>query len=203
MNSNSRLARDFFKKDTVTVAKELIGKHLVRKTKWGNLIGKITEVEAYLGPTDKACHTYNYKKTKRTKTMYKEPGTLYIYLIYGMYHCLNVITEPKGIPCAVLIRRLYPIDGIEQMLQYRKVKRLGKNFKDLVDGPGKLCIALNITKDEFNGIDSCSRDSKVFFTSGQIKSDERITLSKRIGIDYAEEDKDRLLRFTLTNNKLS
>ena len=106
MDPNERLTRDFFKKDTINVAKELIGKYLVRRTKKGVLTGKIIEVEAYLGPNDKACHTYNYKKTERTMPMYEEPGTLYVYLIYGVYHCLNVITEPKGMPCAVLIRQL-------------------------------------------------------------------------------------------------
>lgn len=202
MDPNERLTRDFFKKDTINVAKELIGKYLVRRTKKGVLTGKIIEVEAYLGPNDKACHTYNYKKTERTMPMYEEPGTLYVYLIYGVYHCLNVITEPKGMPCAVLIRQLFPIDGIEHMVQNRKTK-IGKDFKNLADGPGKLCIALDITKNEFNGKDSCSTDSKLFFTTGEKGLNEKITVNKRIGIDYAEEDKDRLLRFTLINRKLS
>ena len=191
-----RLNRDFFNGYTEEVAKELIGKYIVRKTKRGTIIGKIIEVEAYLGPSDKACHSFNYKKTERTKPMYMKPGTLYIYFIYGMYYCLNVVTEPEGMPCAVLIRQLYPVDGIEIMKKNRKVK-IGKNYKNLTDGPAKLCMALNITKKEFNGEDSCSHDSKLFFTEGEDIKKDSIIADKRIGIDYAEEDKDRLLRFTL------
>lgn len=201
MTELKRLNREFFSKNTELVAKELLGNYLVRKTERGQLIGKIIEVEAYLGPHDKASHSYNYKKTERTKIMYKKPGTLYIYLIYGLYYCLNVITEPKEIPCAVLIRKLYPIDGIDLMMENRKV-RIGKKFKNLVDGPGKLCTALNITKDIFNGKDSCSSSSKLYFTQGEKSQNKKIILNKRIGIDYAEEDKDRLLRFTLENEIL-
>jgi len=198
MNEFNQLNREFFLKDTKTVAKELLGKYLVRKSSNGNMVGMIIEVEAYLGPHDKASHSYKYRKTDRTKIMYMKPGTLYIYLIYGLYHCLNVITEPEGMPCAVLIRQLYPIEGIELMCRNRNVK-IGKNFKNLVDGPSKLCIALDITKDEFNGKDSCKSDSKLYFAKGEKIPKDKIVLNKRIGIDYAEEDKDRLLRFSLKN----
>lgn len=198
MSKLKRLNRDFFNRHTVEVAKELLGKYIVRKIKRGNIIGKIIEVEAYLGPSDKACHSYNYKKTERTKPMYMKPGTLYIYFIYGMYYCLNVITEPEGMPCAVLIRKLYPIDGIEIMKKNRKAK-IGKNYKNLTDGPAKLCMALNIVKEEFNGKDSCASDSKLFFTYGENINPNEIILGKRIGIEYAQEDKDKLFRFTLKN----
>lgn len=192
----TRLQRDFFERDTKRVAKELLGKYLVRETENGNMVTKIIETEAYLGSNDKACHTYNYKKTKRTKTMYKIPGTIYVYLIYGMYHCLNVITEPKGEPCAVLIRELYPVDGIEMMKENRDVK-IGKDYKNLMDGPGKLCMALEITKEKFNGKDACDPKSMLYFTRGENINSSGITVHKRIGIDYAEEDKDRLLRFRI------
>ena len=196
MSEFHRLQRDFFNRNTQVVAKELLGKYLVRKTNKGELIGKIVEVEAYLGPNDKACHCYNYKKTEKTKVMYMQPGTIYVYYIYGMYFCLNVITEPEGIPCAVFIRQLYPIDGIDLMKENRRAK-IGKNYKNLTDGPSKLCMAMNITKEEFNGKDSCSPNSKLFFTLGKKVNDNEIISHKRIGIDYAEEDKDLLLRFTL------
>ncbi|MFW9988766.1 MAG: DNA-3-methyladenine glycosylase [Candidatus Odinarchaeota archaeon] len=196
-----RLNREFFIKDTEFVAKELLGKYLVRKKRGRQMIGKVIEVEAYVGPNDKACHSYNYKKTERTRTMYMKPGTLYIYMIYGMYYCLNVITEPEEMPCAVLIRKLFPISGIELMIENRNVK-IGKNYKNLVDGPSKLCMALNITKDKFNEKDSCKMESKLYFTQGEKLSNKKILLNKRIGIDYAEEDKDRLLRFTLENEIL-
>ncbi|MFX1480913.1 MAG: DNA-3-methyladenine glycosylase [Promethearchaeota archaeon] len=196
MDTQEKLTRDFFIRDTKKVAKELLGKYLVRRTMKGDMIGKIIEVEAYLGPKDKASHSYNYKKTKRTETMYEKPGTVYVYLIYGMYYCLNVITEPEGIPTAVLIRQLFPIEGIKQMVENRK-RQIRKNFKNLVDGPGKLCMALNISKSEFNGTDCCSNESNLYFTHGENVVDENIVADKRIGIAYAEEDKERLLRFGL------
>ena len=189
-----RLPRDFFSRDTRLVAEQLLGKFLVRETDEGQMIGKIIELEAYLGIEDKASHCYGGKKTEKTKIMYMEPGTLYVYYIYGMYFCLNVITEPIGVPCAIFIRKLHPIEGIDIMKRNRNVK-IGKNFKNLIDGPSKLCAALNITKDLFNGKDSCSPDSKLYFSEGLEKEQYRIVLEKRIGIDYAEEDKDKLLRF--------
>lgn len=195
-NNLKRLTREFFNRDTKKVAKDLIGRYLVRETNKGKMIGKITEVEAYAGPNDKACHCYDYKKTERTKIMYKIPGTHYVYLIYGMYHCLNVVTEKEGMPCAVLIRELYPIKGIELMKKNRTVK-IGKNYKNLVDGPGKLCMALKITKEKFNGKDSCHSDVKLYYANGETIHQDDIKSLKRIGIDYAEEDKHRLLRFKL------
>lgn len=192
----NRLERDFFNRETTSVAQELLGKYLVRKTDLGNIVGKIIEVEAYLGTSDKASHCYNNKKTEKTRIMYMKPGTFYVYYIYGMYFCLNVITEPEGIPCTIFIRKLFPIEGIELMKQYRNVK-IGKNYKNLVDGPSKLCMAFNINKEEFNGQDSCVEDSKLYFAEGKIIENKKISFDKRIGIAYAEEDKDLLLRFTL------
>ncbi len=196
MDEFKRLTRCFFLKDTQLIAKDMLGKYLVRETEKGMMIGKVIEVEAYLGAEDKACHCYNYKKTEKTKVMYMKPGTLYVYFIYGTYFCLNVITEPEGVPCAVFIRALSPIDGIELMKTNRPVK-IGKNFRNLIDGPSKLCMALNITKNLFNGYDSCSKDAKLYFTRGETIDPSEIIQSARIGIDYAGEDKDRPLRFSL------
>jgi DNA-3-methyladenine glycosylase len=192
----NRLNTDFFSRDTVEVGKDLLGRYLIRKTAIGEMVGKIVEVEAYLGIDDKACHAYKNKRTEKTKIMFMKPGTLYIYYIYGMYFCLNVVTELEGIPCAIFVRKLYPIKGTELMIENRKAK-IGKNFKNLVDGPGKLCMAFDITKEEFNGTDSCAKDSKLFFAEGNNIDNKKISLFRRIGIDYAEEDKDRLLRFAL------
>ena len=196
MREITRVTREFFNRKTEKVAKDLLGKYLTRKTNMGVIIGKVIEVEAYLGPNDKACHCYNYKKTEKTKVMYMKPGTIYVYYIYGMYFCLNIITETEGMPCAVFIRQLYPIEGIDLMKENRKAK-IGKNYKNLVDGPSKLCMAMNITKEEFNGKDSCTSSSKLFLSQGQKINTNNIILNKRIGIDYAKEDKDLLLRFTL------
>ena len=194
---NKRLERNFFARDTQTIAKEILGKYLVRRTDKGVMVGKIIEVEAYLGTGDKACHCYNYKKTEKTKIMYMKPGTLYVYYIYGTYFCLNVITEPEGMPCAVFFRQLYPIGGIDLMKENRTVK-IGKNYKNLLDGPSKLCMALNITKDLFNGNDSCDPKATLFFTEGEKIDTNTINSNKRVGIDYAEEDKDLLLRFSVS-----
>ena len=173
-----RLNREFFNRKTDIVAEDLIGKYLVRETEDSKMVGKIIEVEAYLGSKDKASHSYNYKKTERTKTMYSKSGTLYVYFIYGMYFCLNVITELEEMPCAVLIRKLYPIDGTELMIENRKVQ-LGKNFKNLIDGPGKVCMAFKITKEEFNGKDSCSISSRLYFSQGEKIDRKNIIKSKR------------------------
>jgi DNA-3-methyladenine glycosylase len=195
-----RLNREFFSGETKQVASELLGTYLIRETERSRIVGRIIEVEAYLGSNDKACHSYNLKKTERTKVMYQIPGTLYVYIIYGLHHCLNVITEPEGLPCAVLIRQLYPVEGIDKMVKNRDVA-IRKNYKNLVDGPGKLCQAFNITKNEFNGKDSCSSGVKLYFAQGYPLDYEIIIKSKRIGIEYAEEDKDLLLRYTLVNDK--
>ncbi len=196
MSDIIRLKRKFFERDTQSVAEDMLGKYLVRKTAKGTIICKIIEVEAYLGPEDKASHCYGYKKTEKTKIMYMKPGTLYVYYIYGTYFCLNVITEPEGMPCGVFFRQLYPIEGIELMKQNRTVK-IGKNYKNLIDGPSKLCMALNITKENHNGKDSCSPDASLYFAEGININKDEIILNKRVGIDYAEEDKDRLLRFSI------
>ena len=129
MSELKRLPRNFFNRKTEIVAKDLLGRYLIRKTNKGDIIGKIIEVEAYIGPNDKACHCYNFKKTEKTKIMYMKPGTIYVYYIYGMYFCLNVITEKQGMPCAVFIRKLYPVKGIDLMKENRNTK-IGKNYKN-------------------------------------------------------------------------
>ena len=101
----ARLSRDFFDRDTLTVSRELLGKYLCRRLESGELLAlRLTETEAYIGRRDKACHAYNYRRTPRTETLFMAPGHAYIYFIYGMYHCLNFVTEPEGEPSAVLLR---------------------------------------------------------------------------------------------------
>ena len=99
-----KLSKLFYDRDTCQVAQDLLGKYLVRVQNGIPLVVRIHETEAYVGPMDKACHAYNYRRTARTETLFAPPGTAYIYLIYGMYHCLNFVTEPEGTPCAVLLR---------------------------------------------------------------------------------------------------
>ena len=147
-----KLTQAFYHRDTRLVAQALLGKYLVRFQDGLPLVVRIQETEAYIGRMDKACHAYNYRRTPRTETLFAPPGTAYIYLIYGMYHCLNFVTEPEGEPCAVLIRGGQPRGslsflarnrygvGWEQLSAYQR-----KNF---LNGPGKLCQALALTRAE-------------------------------------------------------
>ena len=112
-----KLSKLFYDRDTCQVAQDLLGKYLVRVQNGIPLVVRIQETEAYVGPIDKACHAYNYRRTARTETLFAPPGTAYIYLIYGMYHCLNFVTEPAGTPCAVLLRGGAARAGIAQMAQ--------------------------------------------------------------------------------------
>ena len=105
------LPKSFYNRDTVEVARDLLGKYLVREYQGEQLVCRIMETEAYVGRIDKACHAYGYKRTPRTQTLFAPPGTAYIYLIYGMYHCLNLVTEPEGEPCAVLLRGAVPVQN--------------------------------------------------------------------------------------------
>ena len=116
----ARLSREFYAGDTVEIARALLGKILVRRMDDGTLLaGRITEMEAYIGRCAKACHAYNYRRTERTETLFAPPGHAYIYLIYGMHHCLNFVTEPEGEPAAVLLRAIEPVFGTDTMLRLR------------------------------------------------------------------------------------
>lgn len=166
------LTEKFFARSALTVARELIGKYLVRKRGKREMAYMITETEAYVGPHDKGCHAYK-GRTKRTEILYAKPGTLYIYLIYGMYHMINVVTDKENYPAAVLIR------GI---LNY--------------DGPGKVAKTMNITK-TYNGC-MADRKSGVWFEDrGTVIPKRAIQKTSRIGIDYAEEWKNKPYRFVV------
>ena len=187
------LNRDFYTRDTLTVAKDLLGKILVNKTKEGVTKGRIVDVEAYMGPNDKAAHSYHKVNSKRTQIQYLEGGYAYIYLIYGMYHCMNIVTSEVERPESVLIRGLEPVEGIELMH-----KRRGRDkIKELCNGPGKLCIAMGIKKEHY-GMDLCG--TKLYIEDDTEIIDYNIIASKRINIDYAEEAKDYLWRFTIENS---
>ena len=210
--SSTRLPREFFTRDGITVARELLGKILVHETPRGIVRGIITEVESYMGENDKGSHTYGGKRTERTEPMYHIGGTSYVYLIYGMYSCMNVSCMTDGIPQAVLLRSVVPADEESRSimtelrlepLNRRQVKKNKTAFtrdnlpvslkKHLADGPGKMCIAMNITKAD-NNIDMVKSDS-FYFTEGIEVGPEQIMAGKRIGIDYAEEAADYLWRF--------
>ena len=183
-----RLDRSFFNRDTVEVARDLLGKRLVRVTGGHTLVCRVTETEAYVGRCDKACHAYGYRRTARTETLFAPPGTAYIYLIYGMYHCLNFVTEPEGEPCAVLLRGLEALEGGDIISLNRFGVPLAEltpaRRRQLLNGPGKVCRGLALTRAQ-NGLD--------LVTSGELwlaDDGERpgpIHAGPRVGIDYAEE----------------
>lgn len=191
-----KLDRDFYLQDTLTVAKQLLGKYIVREHNGTRLVAKITETEGYIGSVDKACHCFGGKATPRTKIMFETGGYAYVYLIYGMYYCFNVVTEKSGNGCAVLIRGVKPVENVEYMSRLRYNKSYNElsdyQIKNFANGPGKLCKALDITK-ALNGEDLLA--DKLYITEGEaIKA---FKTGKRINIDYAEEAKDFLWRFYL------
>ncbi len=195
------LENDFFKRDTVEVAKNLLGKKIIRNISGNFFCAKIVETEAYLGLNDKACHSYGGNITKRNKTLYLEGGHIYVYLIYGMYNLLNTVTRDKDHPEAVLIRALEPIKNLDGFSQ----NRFGEFYKDLnnyqkknlCNGPGKLSMALGIDRSLNEKI--LSKDY-LYMVDGEDISEKNIVTTKRIGIDYAGEDAKLPLRFYIKNN---
>lgn len=189
-----RIEREFYMRDAVTVGKDILGKIIVKKTADGRIMsGRITEVEAYMGTTDKASHSYGGRRTKRTEVMYKEGGYSYVFLIYGMYECFNVTAGREGDPQAVLIRGVEPLENKNLMWEKRKVKK----EKDISNGPGKLTKALGITRED-NGADLTEGENLWLEDDGyKVKDIVEIT---RIGIDYAEEDALKLWRFYIKDS---
>ena len=200
----ARLSRNFYLGDTVEIARNLLGKYLVRVLKGEPLVCRITETEAYVGRCDKACHAYGYRKTPRTSTMFGPPGHAYIYFVYGMYHCLNFVTEPEGEPSAVLIRGGEPVSGTDTMRRLRFGDRplTAYQRKNFLNGPGKLCKGLSLTRNE-NQMDLTG--DTLFVCDGPEdiglprppQRQERICSGVRIGIDYAEEAREFPWRFWL------
>ncbi|MTI54610.1 DNA-3-methyladenine glycosylase [Geosporobacter ferrireducens] len=196
-----KLKREFFEGNTLNVAKELLGKILIHRIAGVELAGRIVEAEAYIGAVDKAAHSYNNRRTARTEIMFGPAGYAYIYLIYGMYYCMNVVTGKAGEASAVLIRALEPFYGMQQMAfrRYNKpLEELTKNQRiHLTNGPGKLCAALGIDKNCY-GEDLLGE--RLFICREISEAPFEIETSKRINIDYAEEARDFLWRFYIKNN---
>ncbi|WP_369900807.1 DNA-3-methyladenine glycosylase [Bacillus manliponensis] len=180
----------FYEGDTLQIAKQLLGQKLVHIVGGVKRSGIIVEVEAYQGPEDKAAHSYGGKRTNRTEVMFGDAGYSYVYLIYGMYHCFNIVTAQVGVPHAILIRALEPVDGIEEMkyARYGKSEITNAQYKNLTNGPGKLCKALSITIEE-KGLSMQSDELYVELVSEEerLASKYEIVAGPRINIDYAEE----------------
>ena len=180
----SRIGRDFFARDTLIVARELLGQRLVRLLDGARLSGRIVEVEAYVGDGDRACHA-SRGRTQRNATMFGPPGHAYVYFIYGMHHCLNAVTEREGYPAAVLIRALEPLEGIEKMRARRWPElvegRGGRPDLQLTSGPAKLCQALEIDR-QLDGADLCAPAPLLFLEEDTPVPDEAIATGPRVGV---------------------
>lgn len=196
-----KLTKEFYTRNTLVVAKELLGKKLVHIHNGITLSGIIVETEAYMGPNDKAAHSYGGKLTERTKVMFDTGGLSYIYFIYGLYYCFNVVTERKGIPQAVLVRAVEPVDGVEYMSKLRFNSSYDtlnkKQIINLTNGPAKLCNAMNLDK----GLNNVDLTSEGLYIEDIDYSNFEVETSSRIGIDYAEEAKDYPWRFYIKGNK--
>ena len=185
-----RFPRSFYQRPTLQVAQDLLGQYLVHMTPYGRLVGEINEVESYIGEDDPASHAF-HGRTLRTAPMYGEAGHAYVYVIYGMYACVNVVTEGDGFPAAILIRSVIPKKGIPEM------RRLcGKSAEipaySLTNGPGKLCRAFGITK-EHNELDLATSD-QLWIEKGK-RAISTFETTARIGITKGT---DRLWRFAYT-----
>ncbi len=171
----SRLTRTFYSGSTLSIARSLIGMHLVHRIGTQSRRGRIVETEAYLGPSDQAAHSAR-GRTPRTEVMFGPPGHAYVYLIYGLWYCLNVVTGAEGVPHAVLLRALEPIEGLT-----------GRAC-----GPGLLCRALGIDR-QHNGLDLCA--DRLWIERPEVRRRVRIRCSERIGVDYAGAWAKRPWRF--------
>jgi len=175
-----KLKQQFYNQPTLKVAQQLLGNFLIHQIGNKLLVGKIIETEAYVGLNDKASHA-SRGRTPRTEIMFGQPGFWYIYLIYGMYYCLNIVTEHKSYPAAVLIRGLEPVSGLRS------------NVK--TNGPGKLCREFKIDKN-LNRTPAFGPKAKLWIEdSGQNPKPSQIKKSPRVGVDYAKEYKNKLWRF--------
>ena len=195
------LKKEFYSKGALELAKELLGKTLIREVDGKVLKSKIVETEAYIGEIDKASHAYNGRRTERTEPLFHEGGIAYVYFIYGLYHCFNVISGEKDKGEGVLIRAVEPLNEFDYISQ----KRFAKNFdeltaakkKTLTNGPSKLCMAYSIDK---------SYNYKKLYEKGELYIEDseeenlEIVETTRIGIDYAEEAIDFLWRFYIKDN---
>lgn len=210
------LPREFYARDTVLVSKELLGKIVVCVDEKDGTVMKarIVETEAYVEKGDKACHGYK-GKTARNAVMFGAPGHAYVYLIYGMYSCINFVTERSNYASAVLIRSLEPLDGLDRMRENRAPpakkmkpsasgpakKKQQLKLKDIASGPGKLCMALGMTKDTHNGADLCTKDSGVYVIDAPPVKDSDIVQTTRINVDYAGKDALHPWRFYIKGNE--
>jgi len=187
-----KLRRSFYEQPTIEVARQLLGKYLIRKHPDGTTVGRIVETEAYIGPQDKACHA-SRGRTPRTEIMFGRAGHAYVYMIYGFHYMLNIVTEAADFPAAVLIRAVEPLEGLPLMQSRRQTEQL----RSLASGPGKLCRAFAIDR-TLNGNDVCG---KVLYLDDHGEPAPKVMTTPRIGVDYAGKWKHKPWRFLIKGNK--
>lgn len=187
-----KLSRSFYEQNTIDVAKQLLGKYLVRKHPEGGAVGRIVETEAYVGPQDLACHA-SKGRTARTEVMFGPAGHAYVYFIYGFYNMLNLVTEAKDFPAAVLIRAVEPVNGIELM----KERRQNGALRNLASGPGKLCQAFAVDR-SLNGADL---RGNVLYVEDRGEPIPKFRTTPRIGVDYAGKWKSKPYRFLVRGSE--
>ncbi len=196
MHKMKKLPQSFYDRtDVVQIARELLGKIVVTDINDRFTSARIVETEAYVGHTDKASHSFEGRRTNKNEHMYSPPGTAYIYICYGIHHMLNVVTNKEGVPDAVLIRAVEPIEGVDIMLE-----RTGKSKPDhtLTRGPGNAGKALGIFR-HMSGI--YLMDNQIYLCDDGLKiSESEIGVSKRIGVDSAGPDALLPYRFYVKNN---
>jgi DNA-3-methyladenine glycosylase len=186
------LSRSFYLQPTLTVARRLLGMLLVHETADGVAAGSIVETEAYRGPTDRAAHSRGGHRSARNEVMYGPPGHAYVYFVYGMHHCVNVVTRPVDVPEAVLIRALEPVAGVPLMRTRRGIAD-GAAWR-LCRGPGALCRALGIDR-RHNGADLTR--SALTIRSAPAVPPRFVVRTPRIGVDYAGDDAEHPWRFVV------
>ena len=191
------LAREFYQRPTVDVARDLLGKLLVRRNREGTAAVRLVDVEAYLGPEDPACHTFGSRRTPRVATMWGEAGHAYVYLIYGVHHCLNVVTVGGGAGEAVLVRGGNVVHGHE-LSRRRRGSTVAE--RSLTDGPGKLCQALAIARGD-DGRELCVPRSGLWLCDDGLRpAPGSVRSTPRVGVGYAGAAAEWPLRFTASGD---
>ena len=192
-----KLSLSYYQRDTVTIARELLGQTLVHVVRGKRLSGKIVETEAYVGAIDRACHGFGFRRTERTRSLFQPGGNAYVYFIYGMHFCFNVVTSTADAPEAVLVRAVEPIEGVEWMRRFRDLRK-GTPDIQLTNGPAKLCEALAIGRAQ----DRLSlAGDELFIEQAKTKvPNSSIIATPRIGVDYAREAAEWPLRFFMADS---
>lgn len=197
-----RLGSTFYDQDCIELAKALLGKTLVREIDGLRLAGRIVETEAYLGVKDSACHSYGGRKSHRNQAMFMTPGSLYVYLIYGMYYCTNISSKDEG--SVVLLRALEPLEGSDLMQTFRSSRRkTSKELKKnaLCSGPGKLSDALKVTKELFDK-ESLLSSTRIWIEDAPVVPPESIVCCPRVGLDNCSaESRDKLQRYYVLGSR--